>query len=191
MAYAVTTMKRISNVDSMKFAAQKEVHINPYRWAEWNMGQAGMSYIDANIWQQRRRYLREAMRSCAGTSLIRSSASPSIIRESHLINKFNEMLQFNIFFTMNLPGFRTCFNKQSTQSTAAFENTRGLCVFKKTWKTSRRAARWPAAEVDVGVDGIVDEAMTLTTRKAPNRGLQPDLISVLFASTNSQMQLTI
>lgn len=66
------------------------------------------------------------------------------------------------------------------QSSAAFANTSVLSVDRNTRKTSRR-----------GADSTESELPTDATRNAPNRGRQPDRISVRLVSTNSQMQLTI
>jgi hypothetical protein len=61
------------------------------------------------------------------------------------------------------------------QSTAAFENTNVSSVLRKTLNTSNSD----------------DKLLLLTTFKAPNKGLQPDLMSERLASTNSHKQLTI
>lgn len=90
------------------------------------------------------------------------------------------------FMKLNLLGPRTCFNKHKIQSTAALENTSGLSVSRNTSKTSSRACKWLL--LASSCDGLAD---SFTTRRAPNKGRQPDRISVRFASTNSQMQLTI
>ena len=66
------------------------------------------------------------------------------------------------------------------QSSAALANTRVLSVERKTLKTSKS-----------GADSTVSELPTEATRSAPKSGRQPDRISVLLVSTNSQMQLTI
>lgn len=87
---------------------------------------------------------------------------------------------------LNLLEPRTCFSKHKIQSTAALENTSGLSVSRNTSKTSSKACKWLI--LASSCDGLAD---SFTTRRAPNKGRQPDRISVRFASTNSQMQLTI
>jgi len=70
---------------------------------------------------------------------------------------------------------RTCLMRQAIQSTAAFEKANVSSVLIKTLNTSNKDDKW----------------LLLTTLRAPNNGLQPDLMSERLASTNSHKQLTI
>lgn len=126
------------------------------------MGQAGIPYMEARISLQLRRYLRLSTQS-----LILRDSTASICSCSS-------------WWPSASPIPRTCFNRHRMQSSAAFANTSVLSVDRNTLNTSRR-----------GADSTESELPTEATRSAPNRGRHPDRISVLFVSTNSQMQLTI
>jgi hypothetical protein len=94
--------------------------------------------------------------------------------------------QLQLSNRLNLLGPRTCFSKHRIQSAAALENTSGLSVSRNTSNTSSRACKWLLL-----ASSWEWFLASFTTRSAPNKGRQPDWISVLFASTNSQMQLII
>jgi len=74
------------------------------------------------------------------------------------------------------------------QSIAALENTSGLSVLTKTSNTSSKMLIWL---VSLSSPLLFTNDSVRTTRRAPNKGRQPDLISVLWHSTNSQMDATI
>lgn len=131
-------------------------------WAEWKIGQAGIPYMDARISLQLRRYLRLSTQSL-------------ILRDSAM-----STWSWSSWWLSVSPMPRTCFRRHRMQSSAALANTRVLSVERKTLKTSKS-----------GADSTVSELPTEATRSAPKSGRQPDRISVLLVSTNSQMQLTI
>lgn len=114
------------------------------------------------------------------------------------MNRLNDHLVYIKIFIihqmhyLNLPGPFTCFKRHKRQSTAAYANTNILSVPRNASKTSRTTLKWwtcslskPDSIKSVAVLGI------LTARRAPKRGLQPDLISVVQPSTNSHIELTI
>uniref|UniRef100_A0A8D8U3P4 Uncharacterized protein n=1 Tax=Cacopsylla melanoneura TaxID=428564 RepID=A0A8D8U3P4_9HEMI len=137
-----------------------------------NVGHEGILYMEVNITWESTMYLSEAKTKSSLVFFFCTSSSQS----SPSSDFFSSLLSpLPCSSSSDSPICLTCFNRHSTQSRTALENTRTFSELRNVRNISKRDMRW----------------QDCTTRRAENRGRQPERISERFPSTNSHKQLTI